>query len=220
MDINDLLKKVKFNNNELLDYGFIKEDNNYKYSKMIMNNEFRVDVIISNNKLSSKVIDNSVNEEYYSVFVKDNKGEYVGRVREEYYNVIKDIVDKCSSKEYFIYKQTNRICKYIIIKYFAKPEFLWDSSPDCGVFRHKDNNKWFGIIMNIDKYKLDGINHKDIEVINIKIDQNNLDELLKINGIYRAYHMNKKMWVSIILDDTLDDKDIINLIDKSFINTK
>ena len=38
----------------------------------------------------------------------------------------------------------------------------------------------------------------------------------EINGIYDAYHMNKKSWVSIILNDTVSDELIIKLIDNSY----
>ena len=40
------------------------------------------------------------------------------------------------------------------------------------------------------------------------------------NGYYPAYHMNKKNWISIILDDNLSDEDIIDLISKSYNMTK
>ena len=55
-----------------------------------------------------------------------------------------------------------------------------------------------------------------IEVINVKINPNDKDNLLKIEGIYEAYHMNKKSWISIILDDTLSDDLISELIDNSY----
>lgn len=35
-------------------------------------------------------------------------------------------------------------------------------------------------------------------------------------GIYPEYHLNKKSWVSIILDDTLTDDEIMSLIDMSY----
>ena len=54
-----------------------------------------------------------------------------------------------------------------------------------------------------------------VDVMNIKLDDK-VEECLKINGIYPAYHMNKKYWVSIILDDTLKDDFIFDLIDISF----
>ena len=44
-----------------------------------------------------------------------------------------------------------------------------------------------------------------------------LDKLIKMDGIYKAYHMNKKSWVTITLDDKLSDKDLFNMIDNSYI---
>ena len=220
MDIDNLLNKVKFNLKQLDEYGFIKEDDKYIYSDYILNGEFRVDVTIYNNKLTSKVFDSNTNLEYYSVKVKDNVGEYVGKVREEYYKVIKNIVDNCSSKELFNSNQANRLATYIILKYKSKPEFLWDKTPDCGVFRQKENEKWFGIIMQVNKNKLDNKTNKEVEVLNVKLNPSEIEELLQREGYYKAYHMNGKYWISIALDDTLDDKEIINLIDKSFILTK
>ena len=69
--------------------------------------------------------------------------------------------------------------------------------------------------MNMDKSKIDK-GTGEIEVMNVKINPNDLDNLLKMNGIYKAYHMNKKYWITIILNDTLKDKDIIKLIDNSY----
>ena len=43
-----------------------------------------------------------------------------------------------------------------------------------------------------------------------------MDNLFKVEGIYEAYHMNKKSWVSIVLNDTVSDEIIIKLIDNSY----
>lgn len=45
-----------------------------------------------------------------------------------------------------------------------------------------------------------------------------IKELIKMDGFYRAYHMNKKSWISIILDNTLDNEIIYSLIDQSYNN--
>ena len=41
-------------------------------------------------------------------------------------------------------------------------------------------------------------------------------EQLKKEGIYPAYHMNKANWLSIILDDSISDYDIILMINESY----
>lgn len=101
------------------------------------------------------------------------------------------------------------------MKYSVSPDFPFKSSPYHGVYRNKDN-KWFGILMDIPFNKIDKNKSGLIEVINVKINPNDKDNLLKIEGIYEAYHMNKKSWTSIILDDTLSDDLISELIDNSY----
>ena len=38
-------------------------------------------------------------------------------------------------------------------------------------------------------------------------------------SIYPAFHMNKKHWISILLDETLSDEDIMSLVDQSYQTT-
>ena len=73
--------------------------------------------------------------------------------------------------------------------------------------------------MDIDKSKIIKEMKGKIEVINLKLDKY-VNDYLKENGVYQAYHMNKKNWVSIILDDTLTDEYIYRLIDISYYLTK
>lgn len=128
---------------------------------------------------------------------------------------MKDIANNCFEKEYFIYEQTNRIAKLINEKYDVSPEFLWDFVPDYGVFRNLRSNKWFGIVMNLDKSKIIQTETGEVEVLNLKLD-NNVSKALKIKGVYSPYHSSKKNWVSIILDNTLSDKKIMKLVDLTY----
>ena len=54
-----------------------------------------------------------------------------------------------------------------------------------------------------------------VEVVNVKVDQDRVGDFLARAGIYEAFHMNKKCWVSIILDDALADDAIQGMIDDS-----
>lgn len=46
-----------------------------------------------------------------------------------------------------------------------------------------------------------------------------MEKYLKQRGIYPAYHLSKKSWISIILDNTLSDDEIMKLIDISYENS-
>ena len=212
----ELFKRHHINFDKLCEYGFIKEKDNYVYSKNIVNNSFMVIITVDfNGELKGKIIDTDTQEEYIKVHL-NNIGIYTSKVKEEYENILRDIREKCYHKDYFISNQANRITKYINDNYGDKPEFLWSKYPGFGIFRNKKNKKWYALIANVKAGKLDN-RLKEVEIINLKISNIDLVDLLKKNGIYRAYHMNKKEWVSIVLNDTLTDDEIKTMIDQSWL---
>ena len=50
----------------------------------------------------------------------------------------------------------------------------------------------------------------------MKLSPDKVSELLMQKSFYKAYHMNNKSWITIILDDTIMDKVIEELIDESY----
>lgn len=205
---------------KLLQYGFIKNNNKYKYCKVFFNNDFKAEITINNNGIiTGRVIDIFTNEEYINIRVKDC-GDFTNKVKEEYKKILIDIKKNCFESNYFKFEQSNRITKYIKYKYKNEPEFLWDKYPLFGIFRC-NNKKWYSIIMNIDYSKISN-KTGEIEIINVKLDEDKINKLLNENGFYKAYHMSKKDWITIVLDDTLKDEVIMSLIDESYniVNTK
>jgi predicted DNA-binding protein (MmcQ/YjbR family) len=55
-----------------------------------------------------------------------------------------------------------------------------------------------------------------VEVINLKLDKEKIPELIKRHGFYPAYHMNKKYWISIVLDNIISDKELLTLVEESY----
>ena len=213
----ELFRKTKADFDKIIKYGFRKEKSLYKYSKNIMNNTFRVDIEINSDGIvKGKVYDLSFGDEYTNFRIEDNVGSFVGQIREKFKNILIDIKNNCFTEKNFLYNQSNRISEAIKEKYGDSPEFKWDKSPTDGIFRNKDSKKWYGLIMKIDKNKLDKNETGEIEVINMKLDPNEIEDLLKKEGFYPAYHMNKKSWITIILNDTVSDKKIMSLIDESY----
>ena len=214
----ELFKKCVFDYSKLLNYGFKEENNIYYYDKYILDNNYKIGIKIENNNIKGKIYDLIFNDEYLNLNVDSNLS-FNNKIKEEYLNILKDIKVKCTKESLFVFKQSNEITSYIKRKYKVNPEFLWDKSTGNGVFRNKNNKKWFGIILSVSKDKLDSKYKQDIiEVINLKLDETMIKELIKMDGFYRAYHMNKKSWISIILDNTLDNEIIYSLIDQSYNN--
>ena len=216
----EVFKRTKINKQNLVKYGFKNDNGNYYFSKLLDNQKFRADIIIDEKgQVSGKVFDLEMNEEYLNIKTSMN-GAFVGALKEEYKSILKDIKDKCFETIPFLFDQSNRISKLIKSKYNVDPEFLWEKYPNFGVFRNSSSEKWFGIIMSIDEFKLTKKNHREIEIINVKLEPSKVEELLKEKGFYKAYHMNSKSWISISLMDDLNDNEIMNLIDDSYNATK
>ncbi|MCD8363871.1 MAG: MmcQ/YjbR family DNA-binding protein [Lachnospiraceae bacterium] len=113
------------------------------------------------------------------------------------------------------------IFDYAEKRYGTKPEYLWTSYPSYAVLRHPDNQKWYGIVMDVPKSKL-GLTGTDLEMVDIldvKCEPVMADLMRKSPGFFSGYHMNKKYWISILLDGTVSEDKIWDMLDMSFMNT-
>ena len=109
---------------------------------------------------------------------------------------------------------------YIKKKYKILPEYPWRRYDDNAVFRHADNKKWFALVMSVQKDKLGLGGDEWIDVINLKIDDMFFrDMIIQEDGIMPAYHMNKMHWITVLLDGTVPEDNVFQLIDMSFMAT-
>ena len=108
------------------------------------------------------------------------------------------------------------IIDFMLKTYKAKPEYLWKRYPTYCVFRHHDNRKWFAIIMTVPRRVLKLSGDENIDVINVKCSTADIGFLRDIPGILPAYHMSKANWISVVLDGTVPQKNIKQLIKVSF----
>lgn len=111
----------------------------------------------------------------------------------------------------------NRILEYVKIKYHAQIDCPWYKYSDFFVIRGR-NRKWFGLIMKIPYQKLHINKEGMVDIINVKIDDQGLyDTIVDNKTIFPGYHMSKHKWISILLDKSIKNKEILQLIDESYI---
>lgn len=218
-DPGKVFRRRKLEKDKLVLFGFTGQNGIWHYSEEFMNGDFRADIDIdASGNVSSRVMDLNSGEEYLPVTVGIQTGSFVGSVREAYTGILKKVADGCFSGVPFVHDQSNRIAEMIEKRYGEVPDYPFKKLPECGVFRFSDNRKWYGLIMEISKKlltKKKADADTKIEVLNVKADPAAIDGLLSKDGIYPSYHMNKKSWVSIILDGTVPDEMIADLIDRS-----
>lgn len=99
-----------------------------------------------------------------------------------------------------------------VIKYCLKLSDTYEDYPfpddkESCTMKHKRNNKWFALIMNV----------KENIYLNIKTNPE-YSELLRnaYDYIIPAYHMNKEHWNTIILSSKCDTELVKELIKQSY----
>lgn len=217
MNIEDsIFKKYIPDYEKLIKFGFEYSDKNFRYEKNFMRGEFRAVVDIDKKgNIDGKVFDNENGEEYVPLKIAEQEGAFVGEARAAYENILLEIRNSCFMKLYFSLPQANRITKLIIDTYGNEPEFLWEKYDGSGIFRNQTSNKWYAAILEVDRSKLQPGKKGPTEVINLKLEKEHVQQIIKKQNYYPAYHMNKKYWISIILDDSVDDKNIMTLVAES-----
>ena len=219
-----VFERKRFVPGKLTAFGFAPDGEGLFYSRSFLDGEFVAEVRISpDGAVSGRVIDRMNDEDYAPLYAEGMRGAYVSSVRAAYAAILEEIARTCCYEVYFASDQANRIAGLVKERYGVLPDFPFDDGKDrtAGVFRHLDSGKWFGLIMHVKKSVLAGETESTrIDAMNLKAEPARIPELWKADGVYPAYHMNRKYWISVALDDRLTDERAMELIDESFLLTK
>ena len=239
-------------------YGFTESEDGFFVSRDLMDGDFTAKIRVGRDRAVHAILmDNMNDEEYVQLRNPNFTGAYVNTVRGAYEKLLTEIGDSCCIDVAFAADQSNRIAELILEEFGVEPDHPWDGEGQdagaggYGVFRHKDSGKWFGLIMNVSRNKLendrgkiqgrisgkrsgksfDNDNEKDnvdavvdartvdvrnADIINLKAEESLVPDLTNEAGIYPAWHMNHRKWISVTLDDTLSDGRVMELIRESF----
>ena len=107
------------------------------------------------------------------------------------------------------------IYEYVKKQYGTVPEYLWKESPESAVLRHK-NGKWYAVLMQVEKSRLGLDGNTKIDIINVKCDADMVGLLTQTYGFLPGYHMNKKYWITMLLDGTVSEAKILDFLDMSY----
>ena len=210
----EIFKSYQFNQEKAQAFGFVENGGVWTYSCQILQGDFVMRISVINGELSFQVFDQETGDLYPQVHMETMRGVFVGSVREACLGILYQIRKNCFDVQDFICPQTKRIMTQVQEKYGNQLEYLWEKSPDTAVLRHESNKKWYAVLMRISWDKLEKGREGLVEAVNLKHDQ--VADLLSQKGIYPAFHMNKRYWISVAFDDTLSDEMVLELIEKSW----
>lgn len=118
-------------------------------------------------------------------------------------------------------KERENIINYALTLKGAKADKPFTDDFDTTVLRHADTGKWFGLIMNVSGNKVGLSPDIKVDVMNVKCKPEDTFTARELSSsIIPAYHMNKKHWISIILNGTVELELSEALLENSYELTK
>lgn len=215
--LTDLFRWKRSSAEKLLAYGFQRQERGYIYRRQLRESGFLLTVTVTESgTVRAKIIDPALGEPYTLHLAKNATGAFVGAVRAEYEETLREIADKCFIPDVFRWEQSKGLLDYVRKTYGAEPEHLWEKFPENAIWRRQDNRKWYGVMMIIPAEKL-GISGKNsLEILDVRMKPEELDRLADDKRYFRGYHMNKKHWGTVVLDGSIPWEELCRRIDESY----
>lgn len=209
---SDLFEKRIPIESKLKEYGFKKQQAKYIYRQSFMNDDFYAIITVKDDQVKGKVFDAFSDEEYTLVHMSQ-QGSFSAQVKEAYLHILEDIAEKCFKLSPFAFPQARRIAKIISVIFHSSFTYPYKGArKEDAVFK---DGKIFAIISVTDAFK-----SKKQEVLNIKVKEDIYQPLLSKEGIYPCHLKNRRRWLSIPLDDTINDDILLELIRYSYAQTR
>ncbi len=206
------IEKYNFSKEQLLQFGFEEEAEKLIYRKEILDSSFLLEIVFVDSQLLVEVYDLEF-AEIYSLFSVDSAvGETVQNIRENVENLLSSILGLADESE----KISLEVIDYCN-KYGGNHVNPFKKHPDILAFVN-EKNKWYALLSDVEYNKLNkntDITTK-VKILNLKYPTDNILDIIDNQNIFPAYHMNKKHWISIVLDKNIKLETIKELIDISY----
>ena len=207
------VEEYNFSKEQLKGFGFKEEEDKLVYKKEILDSYFLIEIVFANNQLTIEVYDLEF-DEIYSLFSVDSAvGETVQNIREHVEKLLSSILGLADESG----KISSEIINYCNNKYGENHVNPFKKHPDILALVN-EKNKWYALFLDVDYNKLNkntDITTK-VKILNIKYPANKILEIIDNKNIFPAYHMNKKHWISIVIDKNIKLETIKELIDISY----
>lgn len=207
-----LLEQYDIDCKRAIAYGFSRTEAGLELKKELPGVGLYAVFVIADKSFEVNVFDADTDEEYLPFNVLDNITGFVTGIREQVEDLVQEIKEKCLLNS----NMKLRLMEYCERKFGTEPEAPWEDSPDAYTFKTAKRNKWYALFMTI-PYKSLGLETKGtLDVVNIKLPPEKVLDLIDRVHFYPAYHMNKKHWITIVLDKEVDEPLVQQLLDESY----
>ena len=210
-----VFKNKRLNRTKLLQHGFAVDGENFTRRENFLS-EFTLTITVDGRGNVTTEIFDADGEPYTLHRVEGASGKFVGTVRAEHERILSELAAQCFDDEIFIGRQTLKLIEHIREHFDGAPEFLWEKYPNYAVFRRADSRKWYALIARVPKKYLQLDGDGELEILNVRIEPAELDKIFDGQKYFRGWHMNKRSWLTVRLDDVLSDDELFARLEQSY----
>ena len=207
-----LLEQYDIDCKRAIAYGFSRTEAGLELKKELPGVGLYAVFVIAGKSFEVNVFDADTDEEYLPFNVLDNITGFVTGIREQVEDLVQEIKEKCLLNS----NMKLRLMEYCERKFGTEPEAPWEDSPDAYTFKTAKRNKWYALFMTIPYKSLGLVAKGTLDVLNIKLPPEKVLDLIDRVHFYPAYHMNKKHWITIVLDKEVDEPLVQQLLEESY----
>ena len=207
-----LLEQYDIDCKRAIAYGFSRTEAGLELKKELPGVGLYAVFVIAGKSFEVNVFDADTDEEYLPFNVLDNITGFVTGIREQVEDLVQEIKEKCLLNS----NMKLRLMEYCERKFGTEPEAPWEDSPDAYTFKTAKRNKWYALFMTIPYKSLGLVAKETLDVVNIKLPPEKVLDLIDRVHFYPAYHMNKKHWITIVLNKEVDEPLVQQLLEESY----
>ena len=207
------VEKYNFSKEQLKGFGFKEEAEKLIYREEIVDSSFLIEIVFVDSQLLVEVYDLEFDEVYSLYSVDRAVGETVQNVREYVETLLSSVLGLADESG----KIGSEIIDYCNNKYGENHVNPFKKHSDILAFVN-EKNKWYALLLDVEYNRLNkntDITTK-VKILNVKHPTDNILDIIDNKNIFPAYHMNKKHWISIVLDKNIKLETIKELIDISY----
>lgn len=104
----------------------------------------------------------------------------------------------------------------ILTRYEAESDHSFEDDRSVTVFKQSDNKKWFAATKNIGCRSVGVVRSGRIDIVNLRLSPRDITSLRTREGFRPAWRMNQNAWITILLDGSVPDEEVLRCLDTSF----
>lgn len=201
----------------MIAFGFEETAQGYAYAAPILNGQFVLNMFVRDGVLTTSLIEKAFGDEYVLHLVPETQGEFVGKIKAEYRAVLQQFAEACCETDVFQSEQAHAVIEYVRQTYGDALQYLWEKFPENAVFRRQDTQTWYAALLVVSRKRLGFDSDELTEIIDFRMRPELAVETVDGEKYFPGYHMNKKTWVTVVLDGSVATEELCRRIDDSYI---